>query len=205
LIGVTLSRSERWWPRGLGEEVGAVSLSDQEKAAVFARVAPDVLEQGPATAQPPSRVQRSAHSWGLVVALVAALLGLGGWLYVDHHQTPSQQAATTVTAAWLNAMNARDLTALEQTTTGDWTWQSSGPHGQLGPFTGQQLESLVQADFDVRFRIDPLGRPVVSDDTQVAVAALVTGSPDSRGVLLFNLRENDGELKVAQVIWLPSR
>lgn len=37
------------------------------------------------------------------------------------------------------------------------------------------------------------------------MAALVTGSTDSRGVLLFNLKENHGELKIAQVIWLPSR
>ena len=113
-----------------------MSLSDQEKAAVFARVAPDVLEQGRAADQPPSRVQRWAHSAGLVVALVAALLGLaglGGWLYVDHHQTPSQQAATGVTTAWLDAMNARDLAALEQTTTGNWSWQSSGPHGSSAP------------------------------------------------------------------------
>jgi hypothetical protein len=185
-----------------------LSLSDQEKAAVFARVAPDVLEQGRATGQPPSRVQRWTHRWGLGVALVAALLGLaglGGWLYVDHHQTSSQQAAAAVTSAWLNAMNARDVAALEQTTTGDWTWQSSGPHGQLGPFTGQQLESLIQADFDVRFRIDPLDHPVVSNRTQVAVAARVTGSTDSSGVLLFNLKEDQGELKIVQVIWLPSR
>lgn len=185
-----------------------MSLTDQEKAAVFARVAPDVLEQGRAADQPPSRVRRWVHSWGLVLALVAAMLGLaglGGWLYLDHHQTPSEQAAAAVATAWLDAMNAGDLAALEQTTTGSWTWQSSGPHGQLGPFTGQQLESLIQADFNVRFRIEALDRPAVSDDTQVAVAALVTGSTDSRGVLLFNLKESHGELKIAQVIWLPSR
>jgi hypothetical protein len=185
-----------------------VSLSDQEKAAVFARVAPDLIEQGPADDRPPSRIHRWAHSWGLVVALVAALLGLAGsgtWLYVDHHQTSSEQAVTAAARAWLDAANTHDLGALGQATSGDWTWQSSGPQGQVGPFSGPQLASLVQADFAAGLSINALSRPAVSSDTQVAVTAHVTGSVDSTGVLLFNLRTVKGELKVAQVIWVPSR
>jgi len=185
-----------------------VSLSDQEKAEAFARVVPDLIEQGPADGRPPSRVHRWAHSWGLVVALVAALLGLAGsgtWLYVDHHQTSSEQAVTAAARAWLDAANSHDLGALGQATSGSWTWESGGLQGQFGPFSGQQLASLVQADFDAGLSIDSLSRPAVSSDTQVSVTAHVTGNLDSTGVLVFNLRTVKGEVKVAQVIWLPSR
>jgi hypothetical protein len=65
---------------------------------------------------------------------------------------------------------------------------------------------------DAGSAIQRRGEPVVMSDTQVAVPVRVThlsgvagASPVSNGVILCNLTTEDGELEVAEVIWLSSR
>lgn len=177
-----------------------------------------VLEQDrPVVVETIGREPPRRRSW-LVGALVVAVLviaGLGGRLSLEHHASSEDQAATTTVTAWLDAFNAHDPAVLWGLSSRAWTWESAGgPNGQSGPYTGTDLLGVISSDW----KVDPgsgirrQGELVVMGDTQVAAPVQVShlsgvtgASPLGTGVLLFNLTTEDGELKVAEVMWLSSR
>lgn len=83
--------------------------------------------------------------------------------------------------------------------------------GQEGPYTGAELLGVITSNWKVEpgSAIQWLGEPVVMGGTQVAVPVRVIHrvslADRGNGVVLFNLRTEDGELKVTEVIWLSSR
>jgi hypothetical protein len=180
----------------------SMTVLEQERPPVF-----EILGQ-----EPPQR-----RSWlaGALVVAVLVIAGLGGWLYADHQRSGGELAAATTVTAWLNAFNAHDAATLWSMSSRAWTWESAGGvNGQNGPYTGTELLGVISSDWKVAAgsAIQRRGEPVVMSDTQVAVPVRVIhlsgvagASPVSNGVILCNLTTDDGELKVAEVIWLSSR
>ncbi len=162
--------------------------------------------------EPPQR-----RSWlaGALVIAVLVIAGLGGWLYTDHHRSGGESTAAATVTAWLDAFNAHDPAMLWSRSSRAWTWESAGGvNGQNGPYTGTELLGVISSDWRVYAgsAIQRLREPVVMSDTQVAVPVRVIHlsgvagtSPVGNGVILFNLTTEDGQQKVAEVMWLSSR
>ena len=152
---------------------------------------------------------RSTLNWwlagGLVVALLA-VIGLGAWVYNDHHQTTTgltttQAAAVAAVDASLAAQNANDCTALANSLTSDATWMAVGGGAiGVGPIVGRQAYvDMIKSEGGATFT--KLADPVVASDTVVAVPMNVSIS--GAGVCVFTVRNDGGTVKVSEMVWIP--
>ncbi|MGZ4594289.1 MAG: Rv0361 family membrane protein [Actinomycetes bacterium] len=158
---------------------------------------------------------------GLMVALALAVLvvvGLAGFLYVEHHQTDEERAAQAAVTAYVDAMNNHDLSALQRATTEGGTWEAVGKGAIVtGPYAGQAYWRWVQSLFAQGFHLEVMSPAIVSGGTEVALSTrlrlagtftgIVLPHPreylDEVGVTEFHLVREGGQLKVAEVVWMP--
>jgi ketosteroid isomerase-like protein len=167
----------------------------------------------------PADTPTKKHRTGLIAVLAilaVTLLAAGAWLFVDRQQplsteqTPSsteqqpqfteQQAAIMdVVTAHNDATNARDRDALQATITDDFTWGSIPADDYVA------IVATKGADDTETFT----GDPVFSGDLQVAIpthrepgGVWEDGTPVVMdGTYTFTLREVDGQLKIATIVF----
>jgi ketosteroid isomerase-like protein len=158
----------------------------------------------------PVEHHRSALVWwlagGLAVALLA-VIGLGAWVYTDHHQTTSQQNAVAAVTAFTDAINAHDVTAVTAAQTADATWVSiAGGQVVDGPYLSDALVTQEKDWMSSGLNLATLGTPLVSNDTQVVVATHATFSSEPAagggGSITYTLRDDGSGLKVASVTFV---
>jgi ketosteroid isomerase-like protein len=143
---------------------------------------------------------------GLAVALLV-VIGLGAWVYSDHRQTVSQQKAVAVVTAYVNAVNANDMTAVKAAQTSDNSWMSVA--------NGSVVDGPYKAEAQVTHEIDWLssglnlatvGTPLVSSDIQVVVQAHATFRSDpsagGSGAITYTLRNAGSGLKVSSAVFV---
>jgi len=165
-------------------------------------------QQIPETA--PVEHRRTALVWllagGLAVALLA-VIGLGAWVYNDHHQTASQQNAVAAVTAYINAVNGNDMTAVKAAQTPDNSWMTV-VNGAVfdGPY---QAEALVTQEADwlsSGLNLATIGTPLVFSDTQVVVQTHATFSTDptrgGSGAVTYTLRNAGSGLKVSSAVFV---
>jgi len=158
----------------------------------------------------PVEHRRSALVWwltgGLAVALLA-VIGLGAWVYSDHHQTVNQQNAVAAVTAYINAVNANDMTAVKAAQTSDSSWLSVANGAVVdGPY---QAEALVTQETDwlsSGLNLATIGTPLVSSDSQVVVQTHATFTTDpsmgGSGAATYTLRDEGSGLKVSNVVFV---
>ena len=114
--------------------------------------------------------------------------------------TADQQAAIAVVIAHNDAQNARDGETMLATLTADAVWTAV--------FAGKAENSLTAEDYvavvmgygpaPTTFTSDP----IVSRDLRVAVAAHRDTYADHDGLMVYELRKVDGQLKIAAIYWM---
>lgn len=158
----------------------------------------------------PVEHHRSALVWwlagGLAVALLA-VIGLGAWVYTDHHQTTSQQNAVAAVTAFTDAINAHDITAVTAAQTADAAWVSiAGGQVVDGPYLSDALVTQERDWMSSGLDLATLGTPLVSNDTQVVVATHATFSSEpgagGGGSITYTLRDDGSGLKVASATFV---
>jgi len=157
----------------------------------------------------PVEHHRSTLNWwlagGLVVALLA-VIGLGGWVYYDHHQTTTgltatQAAAVAAVNANVAAHNADDYAAMANSMTSDFSWTAVGGGAiTAGPINGRQAYLDMIKSYGGA-HMTTLADPVVASDTVVAVP--MTVSIGGTGVLVVTVRNDGGTVKVSEMVWVP--
>lgn len=172
-----------------------------------------LLEPGPTAEPTPTK-----HRTGLIAALAiaaVALLSLGAWLVVDAQQPPTepqpvsaeqQRAIWKVLNAHRDALNlgshdsdAED--AILATLTDDFTTMDAA--GNVG-LDRDDYAWIEAGEYPTR-RLSWAGAPVFYGDLKVAVPARResgrSGSSAAEGTYVFTLREVDGQLKIATIVW----
>ena len=158
----------------------------------------------------PVEHRRSALVWwlagGLAVALLA-VIGLGAWVYNDHHQTASQQNAVAAVTAYINAVNANDMTAVKAAQTSGNSWMSLA-NGSIvdGPYTAAALVTQETDWLSSGLNLATVGTPLVSSDSQVVVQTHATFRTDpsagGTGAITYTLRDEGSGLKVSDVVFV---
>jgi hypothetical protein len=140
---------------------------------------------------------------GLIVALVIALLAAvtsTTLLFVDQYRTSAEREAIDLVMAYVDAMNGDDFAALQELTTDDVVWSAIADGTvEVGPLRG-----LTYLDFQYGipgFRIDVRGEATVLGD-QVSLPVQISVG-DEEGFVVHTLREVDGELLIAEIVWMP--
>ena len=164
---------------------------------------------------PPADTTTKKHHTGLIAVLAVlavALLAAGAWVIVDRQQQPSfaeqrQAAIMEVVTAHNDAVNSFDRRAILATLTDDATRRlyNSDETG-AGVLTRYEYASGAigaQETFT--------GDPVFMGDLQVAIptrreplASTFGNRAWQDGTYTFTLREVDGQLKIATILWTPN-
>lgn len=145
----------------------------------------------------------------VLAVLAVALLAAGAWLFADRQQqavsAEEQQAAIMeVVTAHNTAYNAHDRDALRATLTDDFTWtrfRSDDPGIPLGLIPADEYADLANYDFAAETFT---GVPVFSGDLQVSIPVRRQTLTTSDGTYTFTLREIDGQLKIASMVFEES-
>ena len=123
------------------------------------------------------------------------------WLIeVKNDQQKEQQAAIALAIAHNDAQNARDGETMLATLTADAVWTAV--------FDGQAQNSLTAEDYvAVVMGYGPAtttftGEPIVSRDLRVAVTAHRDTYSNHDGLMVYEVRKVDGQLKIAAIYWM---
>lgn len=114
--------------------------------------------------------------------------------------TGDQQAAIAVVIAHNDAQNARDGETMLATLTADAVWTAV--------FDGKAQNSLTAEDYvAVVMGYGPAsttftGEPIVSRDLRVAVTAHRDTDANRDGLMVYEVRKVDGQLKIAAIYWM---
>jgi len=144
---------------------------------------------------------------GLVVALIA-LVGLGTWAYLDHRGSSEERAAMAAVTAFMDAKNTHDPAAIAAATTADVV-DTGIVNGRIneGPYQGTYYTDWFTTELGPTFHMVSVGAATMSGVDEIAVPTRVTipgaGNYDKTGVAVYRVREVNGTLKVAEIVWLP--
>ena len=123
------------------------------------------------------------------------------WLIeVRNDEQREQQAAIALAIAHNDAQNAGDGEAMLATLTADAVWTAV--------FDGKAQNSLTAEDYvAVVMGYGPAtttftGEPIVSRDLRVAVTAHRDTYADHYGLMVYEVRKVDGQLKIAAIYWM---
>ena len=123
------------------------------------------------------------------------------WLNeVRNDEQKEQQAAIALAIAHNDAQNAGDGEAMLATLTADAVWTAV--------FDGKAENSLTAEDYvAVVTGYGPAtttftGEPIVSRDLRVAVTAHRATYADHYGLMVYEVRKVDGQLKIAAIYWM---
>ena len=157
----------------------------------------------------PVEHHRSALVWWLAGGLALALLaviGLGAWVYTDHHQSTAQRDAVAAVTAYTDAVNAHDMAAVKAAQTIDATWVSvAGGAVVDGPYAGQALVDQETSWISEGLTLETLGTPLVSSDQQVVVPTHATFSDPTAGgggAVTYTLEDQGHGLKVVSAVFV---
>jgi ketosteroid isomerase-like protein len=174
----------------------------------------------------PADTTTKKHRTGLIAVLAVltvALLAAGAWLFVDRQQqqplsaeeplssTEQQHAAIMeVVTAYNNALNAHDSDALRATITDDFTWNEDSPNEVITADVYADVVTAVGGYGGAGIREAFTGDPVFSGDFEVAIPTYQeAGREEARrgsiGTLTYTLREVDGQLKIASMVFEGQR
>ena len=177
----------------------------------------------PASDSATSQPRRSRPAlWSIAVAAIAlmAVGGIGGWLLAGQDDEPvaderqaitltaDQQEAIAVVAAHQDAHNAADSGAMRATLTTNATWTSVDIGKTADPISAEDYINVVRNGPDVwTWTGEPTAvgdLPNPSGNIQVAVPTHreISGGPDADGLMLYTLREIDGQLKIEEIFWM---
>lgn len=142
---------------------------------------------------------------GLAVALIA-VIGLGVWVYSDHHQNAAQQNAVAAVTAYVDAVNGNDMTAVLAAQTSDSSWMSVAEGSVVdGPYKADALASQERDWLSSGLNLATVGTPLVAGDDQVVVQthATFTQEPSAggSGAITYTLRDDGSGLKVSSVVF----
>ena len=156
--------------------------------------------------------RRSALVWwlagGLAVALLA-VIGLGAWVYSDHHQTASQENAVAAVTAYIDALNGNDMTAVKAAQTSDNSWMTVANGSVVdGPYKAEALVTQESDWLSEGLNLATVGDPLVSSDSQVVVQTNATFRTDSSaggsGAITYTLRDDGSGLRVSNVVFVAT-
>jgi hypothetical protein len=169
-----------------------------------------------ASGREPPRVNR----W-LVVALVVAVAvagTLGGLWYLDHRQTPEERAVTELVAAYEQAWNSGDTTALLSTMTSGGSFSVIPGIGQTsfiaGPFAGVELADFANQMHGMDFTVTTTGGLVIVSGnggwTAVQPVRISYRERESDPLVeeagwdLFTVVDDHGAKLILQAFWWPT-
>lgn len=165
----------------------------------------------------PADTTKKEHRTGLiaVLAILATLLAAGAWLIVDHQSGVDQETQAVqqrqsemmaVITANQQAINARDEDGLRATITSDYQWYGSEPtdfqKANNGGIAAEDYVLLV-VRWGPGWQETFTGDPAFSGDMEVTIPAQrVSGTQSQVGSYRYTLREVDGHLKIASMVWM---
>jgi len=172
------------------------TVAHVEVSAVIEIEQAEILGDGPTEQKPSHLVRWLAGALAIAVVVAAAL---GGWVYLDHRRSTGEREAVGAAVAWVDAMNAHDLKALQGSMTVDGAVVFFGSEGVIdGPLHGDASWAGAQSMFDDGIHLAVLGEPTVSNGAQVSLLIHMTrGNDDQTDFSVFDLQRVGGALKVA--------
>lgn len=176
------------------------TLTDQEQSTTRAT---DVHGGRTGT---PDRGNRTLKA--IVIALVAALVGLGAWVIVDQTSTPETAPSGDVAQVWedySDAWNNYDADEFLQFVTPDYTFVMDGTETNA-----QDMATEVSSLGNVDWHVTLVGEPVVAGDgpwilSQVNLLEQGTLVTQMEGISVVTIVDDGGVLRVADHIFIGER
>ncbi len=114
--------------------------------------------------------------------------------------TADQQGAIAVVIAHNDAQNARDGETMLATLTADAVWTAVFDGKAQDPLTAEDYVAVVTGYGPASTTFT--GEPIVSRDLWVAVTAHRDTGANRDGLMVYEVRKVDGQLKIAAIYWM---